>query len=78
MIAWLIWKRCGTPIWIHLQLIIKWTSSTPRIHWWNLKKGFIWHSKSLISVLIMFVKKKDGSFQMCVNYRGLNRLTIKN
>jgi hypothetical protein len=27
----------------------------------NLEKGFIWHSKSLASALIMFVKKKDGS-----------------
>ncbi len=43
----------------------------------NLKKGFIWHSKSLIGALIMFVKKKDGSFQICVNYHGLNWLTIK-
>jgi hypothetical protein len=25
----------------------------------------------------MFVKKKDGSFQICVNYHGLNWLTIK-
>jgi hypothetical protein len=44
----------------------------------NLKKRFIWYSKSLISAAILFVKKKDGSFQMCVDYRGLNQLTIKN
>jgi hypothetical protein len=26
----------------------------------------------------LFIKKKDGSFWMCVNYHGLNQLTIKN
>jgi hypothetical protein len=38
----------------------------------NLKKGFP------TGVPILFVKKKDGSLRMCVDYRGLNRLTIKN
>ncbi|GJW84422.1 putative reverse transcriptase domain-containing protein [Tanacetum coccineum] len=27
---------------------------------------------------VLFVKKKDGSFQMCIHYRELNKLTIKN
>ena len=27
---------------------------------------------------ILFVKKKDGSFRMCLDYRKLNKVTIKN
>ncbi len=44
----------------------------------NLENGFIRHSKSLVSAPILFVKKKDGYLRMCVDYRGLNQLTIKN
>jgi len=44
----------------------------------NLKKGFIQHLKSATNAPILFVKKKDGSLQICVNYCGLNQLTIKN
>jgi hypothetical protein len=44
----------------------------------NIKKGFIQHSKSPTGAPILFVKKKDGSLCMYVNYCGLNQLTIKN
>lgn len=44
----------------------------------NLKKGFIQHLKSPAGAPIMFVKKKDGSLCLCVDYRGLNNITIKN
>ena len=44
----------------------------------NLAKNFIRHSKSPAGAPILFVKKKDGSLQMCVDYRGLNKITIKN
>jgi hypothetical protein len=44
----------------------------------NLSKGFIRASQSPGGAPILFVKKKDGSLRLCVDYRGLNRITIKN
>nr|GFC67658.1 retrotransposon protein, putative, Ty3-gypsy subclass [Tanacetum cinerariifolium] len=41
-------------------------------------KGFIRPSSSPWGAPVVFVKKKDGSFQMCINYRELNKLTVKN
>nr|GEZ75414.1 putative reverse transcriptase domain-containing protein [Tanacetum cinerariifolium] len=38
-------------------------------------KGFIRPSSSLWGAPILFVKKRDGSFWMCINYRELNKLT---
>ena len=42
------------------------------------KSGFIRPSSSLWGVLVLFVKKKDGSLRMCIDYRMLNNVTIKN
>ncbi|GKC63291.1 putative reverse transcriptase domain-containing protein [Tanacetum coccineum] len=41
-------------------------------------KGFIKPSSSPCGAPVLFVKKKDGSFQMCIDYRELNKLTVKN
>jgi hypothetical protein len=41
-------------------------------------RGWIRRLKSLAGALILFAKKKDGSIRLCVDYRGLNKVTIKN
>ena len=44
----------------------------------NLKKGFIQPSTSPAGYPILFVPKKDGKLRLCVNYRQLNTITVKN
>ncbi|GKF95168.1 hypothetical protein Tco_0287903, partial [Tanacetum coccineum] len=43
-----------------------------------LEKGFIHPISSPWGAPVLFVKKKDGSFHMCIDYRELNKLTVKN
>lgn len=43
-----------------------------------LDKGFIRASVYLWGALVLFVKKKDGSLLLCVDYHMLNQGTIKN
>ncbi|GJY09867.1 putative reverse transcriptase domain-containing protein [Tanacetum coccineum] len=41
-------------------------------------KGFIRPSSSPWGAPVLFIKNKDGSFKMCIDYRELNKLTVKN
>ena len=42
-----------------------------------LQKGWIEDSQSPYGASILFVGKKDGSLRMCIDYRALNQLTVK-
>ncbi|KAI3718982.1 hypothetical protein L6452_19868 [Arctium lappa] len=43
-----------------------------------LDKGFIRPNTSPWGAQVLFVKKKDGSMRMCIDYRKLNKVTVKN
>jgi hypothetical protein len=43
-----------------------------------LDKGYIWPSVSPWGASTLFVKKKDGTLRLCIDYTQLNKKTIKN
>ena len=43
----------------------------------SLRQGYIQQSFSPVSSNIFFVKKKDGGLRLCIDYRGLNKITVK-
>ncbi len=43
-----------------------------------LARGVIRHSTSLAGAPVLFVLKTDGGLRLCVDYRGLNKVIVKN
>ena len=42
-----------------------------------LRCGVITEIRSPYAAPVVLVRKKDGSFRLCINYRGLNKITVK-
>jgi hypothetical protein len=60
--------RMSTPELIELKLQLK----------EMMNKGYIWPSVSPWGALALFVKNKYGTLSLCIDYRQLNKTTIKN
>nr|GFC44282.1 putative reverse transcriptase domain-containing protein [Tanacetum cinerariifolium] len=63
------------------QAVIVCVDKIVRVSWGRetlIFYGFIRPSSLPWGAPVLFIKKKDGSFQMCIDYRELNKLMVKN
>ena len=63
--------------WVHRMLPVELKEARKYLQE-HLKKGSIHHSQSEYGMLVVFTRKKDSSLQFCIDYWGLNKLTVKN
>ena len=76
------WIRQDIHVWTHIRAFRERIENSSRIFRKylneNLKKKFIRKSQSSTKYSILFVFKKDETLRLCVDYRKLNEITIKN
>jgi hypothetical protein len=44
----------------------------------NLERKYIQYFINPIGIFILFILKKDGNLRLCVDYKNLNKITVKN
>ena len=73
-----IWVKQTIHVWIYIRIVWNWIQNFKFLFERKLKKKFIRKFESSTKFFILFVFKKNDTFRLCVDYRKLNIITIKN